>query len=456
MTDFAGLIIDSQAKSIRINQIKVEGLVHTKHEFIQAITEPLIEANTLGDVIIGTRNVATQLRGLGIFKEVSITLDANPNTEPDCVDVVYTVVERPRIDARTGADFGYNEGSMNMSLLFRNAFGKAETIMATSSYGVDTTTSLQTPKDESVSSTGMQGASAHQLTFTKPLFTSSDQMLEANLFKNDRNHTALMSYQEAVQGFTASIKNTISANSLYEVAYNAIWRENHSLSPNASLTIRKDAGHSLKSSISHSFSIDTRDDTVFPTVGRYLRIFQELAGFGGNVSFLKNELNSLYVQNFTNFISISGSMRCGVLFPLSFDGSNSGVRVNDRFQLGGPNSLRGFSQSGVGPRESKDSIGGDLYYGVGLSALFPLPVLPSNLFRGHTFVNGGSLVRMDKSNIMESTTNLFANPSVAAGVGLVARFTNFRLELNYCVPLRATTTDLPKHGFQFGIGMHFM
>lgn len=123
-----------------------------------------------------------------------------------------------------------------MSLLFRNAFGKAETIMATSSYGVDTTTSLQTPKDESVSSTGMQGASAHQLTFTKPLFTSSDQMLEANLFKNDRNHTALMSYQEAVQGFTASIKNTISANSLYEVAYNAIWRENHSLSPNASLT----------------------------------------------------------------------------------------------------------------------------------------------------------------------------------------------------------------------------
>ncbi|KAJ3276544.1 hypothetical protein HDV01_004077 [Terramyces sp. JEL0728] len=302
MSDFAGLIIDSQAKSVRINQVRVEGLVHTKHEFVQEITEPLIEAKTLGDVIIGTRNVATQLRELGIFKEVSITLDANPNSESDCVDVVYTVTERPRIDARTGADFGYDEGSLNMSLLFRNAFGKAETITATSSYGVDTASSLQTPKDESVSSTGMQGASAHQLTFTKPLFTSSDQILETCLFKNDRNHTALMSYQEAIQGFTATLRNKISYTSLYEIAYNAIWRENHSLSPNASLSIRKDAGHSLKSSISHAFSVDTRDDPVFPTAGRYLRIFQELAGLGGNVSFLKNELNSVYVQNFKDII----------------------------------------------------------------------------------------------------------------------------------------------------------
>jgi outer membrane protein insertion porin family len=57
---------------------------------------------------------------------------------------------------------------------------------------------------------------------------------------------------------------------------------------------------------------------------------------------------------------------------------------------------------------------------------------------------------------MKNALDLFTNPSVSCGMGLAARFTSFRLELNMALPLRITTTDGLKPGIQFGIGMHFM
>jgi outer membrane protein assembly factor BamA len=46
--------------------------------------------------------------------------------------------------------------------------------------------------------------------------------------------------------------------------------------------------------------------------------------------------------------------------------------------------------------------------------------------------------------------------SMSTGFGLILRFTSFRLELNYCIPLKSNLWDSVKPGFQIGIGMHFM
>jgi outer membrane protein insertion porin family len=88
--------------------------------------------------------------------------------------------------------------------------------------------------------------------------------------------------------------------------------------------------------------------------------------------------------------------------------------------------------------------------------MFPLPLLSKSFFRGHLFINGGSLVPLETKNFLKSKIDFLTNHSIAIGVGLVARFTSFRLELNYCIPVRATVTDSLKPGFQLGIGMHFM
>jgi outer membrane protein insertion porin family len=110
--DIGAFIVESQSKPLKINAIKVEGVVNTSHEFLESITAPLLTASTLGEVIVGSRNIGNQMQRLGIFKDVSITFDADPSSAKDFVDVVYKVEEVPRLYAKTGADFGNSDSSM--------------------------------------------------------------------------------------------------------------------------------------------------------------------------------------------------------------------------------------------------------------------------------------------------------------------------------------------------------
>ena len=89
--------------------------------------------------------------------------------------------------------------------------------------------------------------------------------------------------------------------------------------------------------------------------------------------------------------------------------------------------------------------------------IFPLPKLPSDFIRGHAFINSGKLLRINPSNILKTGSDLFSSiPSTSVGVGLVARFAGFRLELNYCLPVFAAPTDRYKTGFQLGLGINFL
>ena len=56
--------------------------------------------------------------------------------------------------------------------------------------------------------------------------------------------------------------------------------------------MRQSAGTSVKSSLSHTFLYDTRDDKIAATRGAYGKFFQELAGFGtgGDAQFYKLEM----------------------------------------------------------------------------------------------------------------------------------------------------------------------
>ena len=56
--------------------------------------------------------------------------------------------------------------------------------------------------------------------------------------------------------------------------------------------MRQSAGTSVKSSLSHTFLYDTRDDKITATRGAYGKFFHELAGFGtgGDARFYKVEM----------------------------------------------------------------------------------------------------------------------------------------------------------------------
>ncbi len=83
-------------------------------------------------------------------------------------------------------------------------------------------------------------------------------------------------------------------------------------------------------------------------------------------------------------------------------------------------------------------------------------MISRSVLQGHVFANAGELVSVKSFSTLGREKLPDFLGSVGVGCGVVLRFTSFRLELNYCIPVKSKDTDLAKAGFQFGIGMHFM
>ena len=150
--------------------------------------------------------------------------------------------------------------------------------------------------------------------------------------------------------------------------------------------------------------------------------------------------------------TLSAGLKAGLLYPLA--GSSL---FSDRFHLGGPTSVRSFRMNGLGPRDNNDHIGGDLVAAAGMSLLTPIPYKPHWPLKGHVYVNGGSLVGLDKARSLASNIGTLASqPACSAGVGLMFHHSLVRLELNAGVPLSASRTDASRKGIQFGVGLSFL
>jgi len=54
-------------------------------------------------------------------------------------------------------------------------------------------------------------------------------------------------------------------------------------------SVRSEAGNSFKSSLYYRYIKDTRNDQMLPSRGALFKFYQELAGLGGDVQFLKHE-----------------------------------------------------------------------------------------------------------------------------------------------------------------------
>lgn len=128
--------------------------------------------------------------------------------------------------------------------------------------------------------------------------------------------------------------------------------------------MREAAGRSIKSAVYHSWTRDTRDDRLLGTRGSYAKFFHELAGAGGDTSFYKAEAQGQFARSLLPGVvsplaldrlffclttisqTLSLAARTGALWH--FGGKSC---FSDRFQLGGPVSVRLFRQNGMGPHD---------------------------------------------------------------------------------------------------------
>lgn len=218
------------------------------------------------------------------------------------------------------------------------------------------------------------------------------------------------------------------------------------------MSMRQAVGSSIKSSLFHNWTQDTRDDKITATRGAYFRLSQELAGLGGDASFYKAETETQFSRKIIPNISLSLAARTGILWSLF-----TPTYFSDRFQMGGPTSVRMFRNNSMGPRDSSDSLGGELYWSAGLSVIADIPKKPNWPVKTHFFINSGRLDNIDKSkSVATNVQECILKPSISAGLGIVYRFDPLRVEVNFGVPLVASKSDGHKRGFEVGIGVNFL
>ncbi|KAI0233343.1 hypothetical protein L0F63_003237 [Massospora cicadina] len=243
------------------------------------------------------------------------------------------------------------------------------------------------------------------------------------------------------------------------MAYNGLWRILHNVGFGASPSIREQAGHNLKSSLTHLFTLDTRNDALLPSCGNYFRLAQELAGLKGDARFFKTE-----VEYQSSFAPLPGYV-CAKLWASRWCTTSFACYARKAYLnslcrplfLGGATNVRGFRGFGLGPRCGRDGLGGDLMAAAGASLLTPLPYFTTPNFRGHLFANAGRLTLLQPGvSFINQVKDVFSQPSIAVGVGLVLRHSIARFELNYCIPLAAHKGDQKNPGLQLGLGINFL
>ena len=169
--------------------------------------------------------------------------------------------------------------------------------------------------------------------------------------------------------------------------------------------------------------------------------------FRSDARYVSGRTGATYYYPVFDKVVLSALGETGVI-----QGVGKDVQINERFFLGG-NTLRGFDEAGVGPRDTAtdDALGGEIFYRSSLEASFPLG-LPEELgIQGHTFVDAGSLFELDDTG---PTVADESSIRVGAGFGVSWKSPFGPIRADFALPVVDEDFDEDEN-FRFNFGTRF-
>lgn len=413
-----------EGPKVYVNRINIDGNVRTldrviRREFRIAEGDPY----NAGKI----RRSTQRIKNLGFFEDAKIQ---NRRTDaPDKVDIDVEVVEKSTGELNFGAGFSTTEGVLgNVSVRERNLLGK----------GQDLRVSFQQ------ASRGTQ----LNLSFTEPYFINKDVAAGFDLFKIRRDLESESSFDSDTTGGTLRSSYSLSEHLRHSLRYSIRNEEITNVQDDASFFVRQQAGENTTSLVGHTLLYDKRDNKFDPTEGYFAQLSQEFAGVGGDSKFIKNEVRTgYYVPVFREEFVLALTGEVGNIFGYS----DEDIRINQRFFVGG-SKIRGFKNSGIGPRDSltADALGGKTFYATTAEFGFPLGLGELGL-RGATFVDAGSLYDTEEvgSNVLDESS-----VRASAGVGVAWSSPLGPIRIDWAKPFASEEFDREQQ-FRFNFGTRF-
>ncbi len=418
-----------QGVQVSIGRIRISGNTRTRDKVIRREMK-LVE----GDLYSSTKMKASRARinNLGFFEEVNVTTAKGADEEHMDVDVAV----KERATGTFSVGFGYSsvdhfigQGSVSQE----NFLGRALKLNLSGSFGGSSTT--------------------YQLGITDPYFLDKKLTLGFDVYKTKRewsDFTRKATGGDLKLGFPLS--DTMRSLFVYR------YEEKEILDVATGSIYEDQAGTSTISSLTATLTRNTTDYHLDPTRGAVSELSVEYAGLGGTEKFSK------YVADYRHFFPLMWGTVISAHGQLGYVQGLQGeeIPVDERFFLGGINTLRGFKSREVGPRVQRtstfaDPVTGALtsvsdfeYIGGDKKAIFNLeytfPLLKDMGLKGILFFDAGNAWSEDQDLFEGMRT------SVGGGIRWFSPMGPLRLEWGYNLdPMEGED----RSQFEFSIGRFF-
>jgi outer membrane protein insertion porin family len=370
----------NEGPRVFIERINIVNNTQTRDEVIRRELRT-VEGDAFNRVLLDRSR--SRVRALGFFREV--TVEERPGSANDRAIVDVTVEEDTTGEVSFAAGFSTTDSLLfDLSLTQRNLAGRGQYLRVRAS------TSSRSQQLE--------------LRFLEPRFLGRElaagfdvyslrsDFADESSFENQSTGLGLRSFFPLTENTSLGINYSFVQDDLDVVDASVAIDDPGSpgstifvdqcspLNPNRALICFQE-GSFLTSLIGYNFNWDRRDDPVNPTRGFDMQLRQDFAGPGGDVQYVRSELEGSVYYGLRQ--DVVASFRLNTGYILGWGGEE--VRINDRFFKGGQ-SFRGFEVAGLGPRQilrvtdangnlvneiEGDALGGNVY-GVGTFELtFP-------------------------------------------------------------------------------------
>lgn len=412
---------------VYVERIDITGNVRTLDKVIRREFR-LVEGDAFNTAKV--RRSRQRIKDLGFFDKAEVT-NIPSDSAPDRTIIKVDVQEKSTGELSFGVGWSTVVGPLvEASIRERNLLGRGQDLKLSSSLGTRRTSA--------------------ELSFTEPYFLDRKLSVGFDIFGLTRKMQRESSYDHNTMGAAVRSGYYIHDNLRQDVRYQVKRDQVENVDEDASLFVREQMGTTSTSSIQQTLTWDYRDSRMEPTEGYVFKINNELAGLGGSQKWMRNNLSAAQYFQLDEQVILGVSGTAGVISGFG----DEKVRITERYYLGG-DSLRGFANSGVSPRDksSGDALGGMWQATGSVQVKFPLG-LPEELgFAGQAFTDFGSIGSTeDYAN--SATINQASSLRASVGVGVTWKSPMGPVALDLAVPVMKESFDEDEF-FHFNFGTRF-
>ena len=418
---------------VYVGKIEVRGNLKTKDVVVRREVRIYPGEKFNGEKI---RRSKERIYNLGFFDNV--TFDTEPTEIPNVQNLIVTVKE-----TKTGEfSFGGGYSSVDMLVGFIEITQRNFDILNFPTF---------TGGGQSLTIRAELGMvrSNYNIGWTDPWILGFPILFGFDVYRmaHDKATDVGWAYDETRTGTDLKLGKELTDTLRADLFYRLEQIKISNLDDNSSPDFKNEEGTNILSSLTLEMTQDTRDNVFNPGKGYVLSGSIEDAGgiFFGDKDFVKGTASLSYYHTFFEKFVLELKGRMGLAGAY---GNSDEVPVYERFYAGGANTIRGYKERNVGPRDdgSGEPIGGEALLVGNAEVTFPIY---EKVLKGAIFYDVGNVWRRSGDFVTGG------NYKAGAGIGIRVKTPVGPVRVDYGYPLSRNFNDDKNGEFYFSMSRGF-